>query len=97
MLSINIFFSICASVFIINNSFAIKSDKISHFKNFNHASDPNKITRINESKPLTKHILCECKYKSDGIKFSTNQNWNKELCQCEFKNLIKHHLCEKDM
>ena len=32
----------------------------------------NMITRINESKTLTKHISCECKYKFDGRKCDSN-------------------------
>ena len=27
---------------------------------------------------------------------NSNQKWNKELCQCECKNPIKYHVCEKD-
>ena len=41
LLSIEIFFNTCASVFKINNSFATENDKISHFENFNHASHLN--------------------------------------------------------
>ena len=33
----------------------------------------NMIIRINESKTLTKHISCECKYKFDGRKYNSNQ------------------------
>ena len=36
----------------------------------------NMITGLNESKTLTKHISCECKYKLDGKKFNSNQWWN---------------------
>ena len=31
------------------------------------------ITEINESKTLTKHILCQCKCRFDGIKFNSDQ------------------------
>ena len=34
------------------------------------------ITRINESKTLTKHISCECKCKFDGRKCNLDQWWN---------------------
>ena len=34
----------------------------------------NMITRINESKTLTKHMSCECKYKFDGRKCNSSQN-----------------------
>ena len=51
------------------------------------------ITGKNDSKTLTKHISCECKYKFDGRKCSSNQWWNNDKCRCEWK---KRHLCEKD-
>ena len=53
----------------------------------------NIITRINESKTLTKHISCECKCKFDGRKCNSNQKWNNGKCRCKCK---KHHFCEKD-
>ena len=51
------------------------------------------ITRINESKILTKHISCECKCKFDGRNYNSDQWWNNGKCWCECK---KHHICEKD-
>ena len=42
----------------------------------------NKITDINESKTLTKHISCESKCKLDGRKCNAGQWWNKDKCQC---------------
>ena len=40
------------------------------------------ITRINESKTLTKHISCECKNeincKFDGRKCNSDQLWNND-------------------
>ena len=53
----------------------------------------NMITGINKSKTLTKHISCKCKYKFDETKCNSNQWWNNNKCQCEYK---KHHICEKD-
>ena len=53
----------------------------------------NMITRINESKTLTKHISCECKCKFDGGKCNLGQWWNNDKCQCECK---KRNVCEKD-
>ena len=50
----------------------------------------NMITGINESKTLTKHISCECKYKFDGAKCKSNQWWNNKKYQRESK---KHHIC----
>ena len=52
----------------------------------------NMITRVNESKTLTKYISCECKSKFDGTTCNLNQCWNKDKCRCEYK---KHHVCEK--
>ena len=40
----------------------------------------NMITGINESKTLTKHILCECKCKFDIRKCNLNQWWNNYKC-----------------
>ena len=51
------------------------------------------IIGINESKTLTKHILCECKSKVDGRKYNADQWWNNDKCRCEYK---KGHACEKD-
>ena len=48
------------------------------------------VTGINESKTLTKHISCECKYKFDGMKCKSNQWWNNKKCRRESK---KHHIC----
>ena len=51
------------------------------------------ITGINESKTLTKHISCECKYKFDGRKCNSDQWWNNDKCRCGCK---KRNVCEKD-
>ena len=48
----------------------------------------NMITGINESKTLTKHILCQCKCKFGGRKCNSSQKWNNNKCQCESKNII---------
>ena len=40
----------------------------------------NMISRINESKTLTKHTSCECKYKVDGRKCNSVQWWNNDKC-----------------
>ena len=52
----------------------------------------NMITGINESKILTKHILCDSKCKFDGTKRNSNEWWNTNKCPCECK---KHQRCEK--
>ena len=43
------------------------------------------IIGIIESETLAKHISCECKCKSDGIKCDSNQWWNNDNCRCECK------------
>ena len=53
----------------------------------------NIITGINESKTLIKHISCECKYKVNGRKCNSNQQWNNDKCRCECK---RHNICEKN-
>ena len=51
------------------------------------------ITEINESKILTKHISCQCKYRFDERKYNLDQLWNNDNCRCECKI---RHACEKD-
>ena len=46
------------------------------------------VTGINESKTLTKHILCNCRCKFDSRKCNSNQKWNNDKCQSECKKLI---------
>ena len=41
----------------------------------------NMITGINNSKTLTNHISCECKFKFDGRKCNSNQWWDNNKCQ----------------
>ena len=51
------------------------------------------IKGINESKTLTKNILCDCKCRFNGKKFNLDQWWNTDKCWSECKNC---HVCEKD-
>ena len=53
----------------------------------------NKITGINESKTLTKHMSCEYKCKLCGRSCNPDQWWKNNKCPCECK---KRHVCEKD-
>ena len=53
----------------------------------------NMIKGINESKILPKHISCKCKCKFDGRKCNSDQWWNNDEYQYEYK---KSHVCEKD-
>ena len=52
----------------------------------------NMITGIDESKVVTKDILCECKCRFDGKICNSDQWWNNDKCWYEYKN---RHLCEK--
>ena len=51
------------------------------------------ITGTNESKILTKHMACKCKYKFHGRKCNSDKKWNNDKCRCECK---RHHIREKD-
>ena len=48
------------------------------------------ITRINDSKTLTKDMSCECKF--NGRKWNSDQWWTNDKCWCK----CKRHVCEKD-
>ena len=50
--------------------------------------------RNKSMKTLTKYVLCECKCRFDGRKCNSNQWWNNDKCQCEFK---KRHDVKKIM
>ena len=41
----------------------------------------NMITNKNEAKTMTKHILWDCKWKSNSTTCNSNQKWNNKLCQ----------------
>ena len=45
------------------------------------------ITGINDSKIVTKHISCKCKFKFDSKKCSSNQKWNNKS-QKNQKNIM---------
>ena len=44
------------------------------------------ITEKKGSKTLSKYVSCKCKCKFDGRKCNSNQKWNNDKCQSEFKN-----------
>ena len=56
----------------------------------NEACIPNKTEdlnlSINESKTLTKHLSCECKWRFDGKKCNSNQWWNNDKSRSDLKN-----------
>ena len=51
-----------------------------------HLSIFNMITRINESKTLTKHISCECKRKFHCRKSNSNRKWSNDKMSRKIKN-----------
>ena len=53
----------------------------------------NMIIGTNESKTLTKHISYKRKCKFDARKCNSDQWYNNDKCQCEFK---KYCVCEKN-
>ena len=55
----------------------------------------NMVTRINESKTLIKHTLCDCKCTFDGRKCNWNQKWNNDKCWWGCKTPIKHRICQE--
>ena len=55
----------------------------------------NRITRINESKTLTKHISCKYKCEFDDRKCNSNQKWDNNKYRSECKTMRKHQVSEK--
>ena len=51
------------------------------------------IRNKNEAKTTGKHISYDCKCKFNSTTCNSNQKWNNETCQCEWKIYCK---CEKD-
>ena len=33
---------------------------------------------------LRTHVTCKCKYKYDGNKCKSSQNWNNDKCKCNY-------------
>ena len=54
----------------------------------------NMQTNRNEVKTVTKHILCNCKFKFNSTTCNSNQKWNNKTCQCECKNYPSTCICE---
>ena len=81
--------------YVINKDLVCKKEEIKYNNIIKQANLNvfNKITRINESKTLTKHTSCKCKVKFDGTKYNLDQWCNDDKCQCECK---KHYIYEKD-
>ena len=47
------------------------------------------ITNKDETKPMTKRSLCDCKCKLNST-CNSNQKWNNKTCQCECINYYKY-------
>ena len=68
-------------------------------RNKRHKSDKkfNMITNIirnkSETKGMTKHISCHCKFTFNSATCKSNQKWNNKAYQCEYKN---YRTCKKD-
>ena len=53
----------------------------------------NLITKLNEIKTFVKHISCDCNWKCGSTTCNSNQKWNNDKCQGDFK---KCGTCKKD-
>ena len=53
----------------------------------------NILTNKKEAKTMTKQVSCDRKFKSNSTTCNSNQKWNNETFQGEFKNYQK---CKKD-
>ena len=42
---------------------------------------------------MTRHISYNCKCKFNSKTYNSNQKWNNETCQCEYKN---YGTCKKN-
>ena len=52
------------------------------------------ISTINESKTLTEHMSCKCKFKFESKKYNANQKWNNNECWCDCEHV--KNICEKE-
>ena len=48
------------------------------------------ITNKDETKPMTRRNLCDCKCKLNSTTCNSNQKWNNKTCQCECINYYKY-------
>ena len=62
----------CNTLNYLSNKVCVKIHIKNKYKKINKTDD-HMITRINESKTLTKHISCKCKFEFDGQKWNSNQ------------------------
>ena len=53
------------------------------------------MSRTNETRFIEWHEKCTFKCRSDAIVCNNKQNWNKNKCRCECKELIDKGICDK--
>ena len=56
-------------------------------------SDWKKWCKYDVNMSLVKHMSCDCKCEYNSTIFNSNQKWNSETCQCEYK---KYCTCKRD-
>ena len=54
------------------------------------------ITKINESRTLTKIFHISCKFEFYASNSNSNQYWNNDFCRHQCKNSIKHRVCKEN-
>ena len=55
----------------------------------------NLMSRTNETKNTKWHETCKCKCRLDAIVCNNKQQWNKNKCRCECKELIDKSVRDK--
>ena len=55
----------------------------------------NLMTLTNETRHIKWLETCKCICRLDGIIYNSMQQWNKDKCRCECKELIDKGLCDK--
>ena len=69
----------CNAVDGLSTKIFVPSKKRSNVKVFNI------IRKIGEAKTLIKHISCDCECQFNSATFNSNQKWNNDKHQCEYK------------
>ena len=55
----------------------------------------NLMSRTNETRYVSWHETCTCKYRLDASVCNDKQGWNNDKCRCECKELIDKGKCDK--
>ena len=55
----------------------------------------NLMSRTNETRHIKWHETCKCQCRLDAIVCNNKQQWNKDKCRCECKELIDKGVCDK--